>query len=294
MKKNGFAPLIIILVIAILGIVVYFSLNKTAISPANTSQTPTATSDYKFSWDESNKTAVVSKGSDQILTFKLAGTPKEVDFYVPGNIVATVIKDDNAIEQLYVYKDGKLQKVYSGKKITYGTNLKDLPTSIRGGGFSPDGNYFLIGESGYEWSSTHMFSLQNLKELSLAVDEPVSPIWQPEGACFVDVNPGGYYSTHFNIFKFKGDSFVNSNLAISDKAVQSALFSSDSAKTQIWWNKDCSGVAMFEDRDSGKQTYFKFGVDSNTLQLTSKDSISGLRLYSDDYEKNLYSIPAYK
>jgi len=288
MKKNGFAP-ILILIIAVLGTAGYFAYKNQLLSAwiGKTFQATTR-SKYTFEWNDQAKTAIVFKDNSQINSFNLAEKPLDVFYYIPGNILAIVTEDKNSLQHLYIYKNGKLTKIHSGEKFAYSEDLKDLlPTRIEGEGFSPDGDYFLTNEFGWEVGAALIFSTNSFKKIE-GKDRWVFPFasvfWHPQNLCFLNIGTLGMYPP-FNFFQVKNTTYEGMEI---QGLVDDLSYDYDNNKTTVWWNDDCSGVIRLEN-EKGIKSFYKFDSQGGKLQLTNKSSINKLQKSSNINQEHIYS-----
>ncbi len=243
--------------------------------------------EYEFNWDEESKKAIVLRNNKEIISFNLSDKPINVLLYIPKNILGIAAEDKNLIQHLFIYKDEKLTKIYSGEKFNSPLNPEEeLSSFIEGDSFSPNGDYLLVYELWYEASSTsHLFSLKNLNEIEVDSKEPIYPIWHPQDICFLDIDPGGMFSARFNLIQIK-----NGSTELKEMGINEDLSNSD-AKETIWWEKEnCSGIVKFKNYNDGLETFYKFGPNLDNLELTDKNLTNNLQLNEGEYEKFIYFI----
>ena len=281
-KKNSFTRVFIVLVILILGAVAFFVVNSRSFQSINITQSIKGTG-YKFNWDETSKTATVSKNGSQITSFSLTEKPLDVYLYIPRNIFAVITRDKDSLEHLYIYNDNKLTKLRSAQKETV-PGVENLSTSFADIEFSPDGNYLTSHESGYEWGASQLFSTKELAEEKISKENPYllgwNFFWQPQSLCFLNTNSGGMDEPSLKLFQINNGVLqmtkMNNDISYLDQEIS------------VWWNNDCSGVIRLEN-EKGTKSFYKFDSQGGKLQSTNKSSINKLQKSSNINQEHIYS-----
>lgn len=228
----------------------------------------------EFSWNKQSKQAVFKRNGVIAMSFQLEETPKKVWANKEGSSLGIVTKSADKSKNtnnLFVYNGEKLIQVYKGGVLGGPPALKDSPDNFRGEGFSPDGKYFLVNITNYEFSSplivaTSQGIVQEDKEFN--VSPFYSVFWSSDSKCFLNVLGVGMFGPAFVLGREEAERIVRFKL----KKPEEPLSFFDNKNTKVFWGNNCSGIIYLE--GEGEKRFYQFDLASKKLIKSEQTDIS--------------------
>lgn len=241
---------------------------------------------YSLIWNKETRETTVTKENEQIASFKLYRTPREMYVYSPGNILLIAVGEKheemlNGFEPRDWYlstptpnnKKGLLHYVFSEEKFDMGNETRPelLSSKLDPIRFSPDGKYIFAAHGFWEGFDPIIISTENFNKIKVDSSEVhfVHTYWHPTLAekCILDINGMGMYGPEIKIEKIENDIFTFEKLKLPESL---KVLDFDSDKTTVEWNKDCSGeITLVVTNTDSKKTY-KFNLEKKSLIETDK------------------------
>ncbi|MDP3994922.1 MAG: hypothetical protein Q8P91_03760 [bacterium] len=290
--KNRRLFILIFSIFAIILIIIGVFIKKQEPNNVVRSDEVTLTKDgYSLIWNKETRETTVTKGNEQVASFKLYRTPREMYAYPPRNILLIAVGEkheemSNGFEPRDWYlsiptpnnNKSLLHYVFSEEKFDMGNETRPelLSSRLEPIRFSPDGKYIFAAHSFWEGFDPVIISTENFNRIKVDSSDVhfIYTYWHPSLAekCILDINVMGMYGPEFKIEKIENDIFAFEKFKLPESF---KILDFDSDKTTVEWNKDCSGKITFIaiNADSNKELTktYKFNLEKKSLIETVKE-----------------------
>ena len=265
MKQKGYAPVVILLVLALLaaGLIIswYFyshdqikgmvesrspqvsnvpteEVSSPRVAPKNTA----VIIDKGFSWNGNKKEAIVKLDNEEVYTFSFQEIPREV-WVGPNNIISLTSTTGNATKSafsLWLYHKGKLSKIYQEKIVEHFSDKLKIPTEIHQLSYSPAGTFLAIQLNTYEIWSSKIFNTTTGQEVIKTTADPTAferVFWNKNETCFFNLMGAGMMVANtFQIWKVDENMMTSTDLLLPS-GFSNSINSFDTRRSEVYWGK---------------------------------------------------------